>query len=132
MAPCGCPGLKLRKFPRPPPSAARRSRRLQPKPTASAAEPAAAESAAKSSATAVTAKESALARFAGLPRQPALRLNRQRGIAHPVQIEAGQRAHLPRLPADRNRLVAEIGVAGDRRQSRAARAGRAGAGVGVG
>ena len=107
-------------------------------------ETAATEGSAEAAAAAEAAKKSALAghcalrtlssrtALAGLTPQAALHLDGLQGIAEPVHIDACQRAHLSCLAGDRDRLVAEVGVIGDGRQSCAAHALCAGPGVGIG
>jgi hypothetical protein len=105
MAPCGWPGLKPRKLPRPPP----------PPPKPPARQTTAAEAASTAEAAAAAEVSSA--------RPAALRAQRLHRIADAVHIQAGQRTHRSRLAADGHRIAAEVGVAGNRGQRRARRAG---------
>ena len=96
IAPCGCPGLKPRKFPRPPPNPPPPPPPPNPPPPNPPARPPPAKSAAP------PPKSPPPGEFpsnCGILR--AKRLNR---VAQPIHIHAGQRTHRARLPADRHRI----------------------------
>ena len=87
---------------------------------------------AASSAESPPAKTSSSAEVSAL--RAILRTVSLDGIADAVHVEAGQRTYRSRLPADGHRIRAEVGVAGNRGQSRtriAGHVGRAGLGLGV-
>ena len=98
--------------------------------TAAPAEPTA--STAKPSPASVSTEQTALASVPALPIQATLHLDRLDRIADPVDIDTCQRAHLSSLPGNGHGFVAEVGVAGNRRQSGAAGTRRSGSRVGVG
>ena len=112
MAPCGWPGLKPRKLripplpPNPPPPNRLRRSRRQSRP-----------------ALQIHRRQTSRPLPREIPFAAAiLRAQCLDRIAQPVHIHPGQRAHRARLAADRHRIFAEVGVAGDRGQCRAAHA----------